>query len=201
AAALFARELAGEILRRGMPPDTLLNVNVPKGRPRGVRVTHQGKRLYPGRVIERKDPKGRTYYWIGGAPAPWDGGAASDFCARAFLTTPAHPFVNEALCGRAYGDTPLPIGWGQSLSQPYMIARMIQLLGLRPGDKVLEVGTGSGCQTAFLARLAGAVYTIERLEPLARRARENWRHAAVSHVRARVGDGSLGWPSEAPFAA
>jgi len=120
---------------------------------------------------------------------------------EAFLATPRHLFVDEALCGRAYSDTPLPIGWGQTLSQPYMIARMIQLLGLRPGDKVLEVGTGSGFQTAILARLAGAVYTIERLEPLARRARENWRRADVSHIRSKVGDGSLGWPSEAPFAA
>jgi len=93
AAARFARDLAGEILRRGMPPDTLLNVNVPKERPRGVRVTHQGKRLYPGGVIERKDPKGRTYYWIGGAPAQWEEDASSDFCALAdgyISVTPLH---------------------------------------------------------------------------------------------------------------
>jgi 5'/3'-nucleotidase len=81
AAARFARRLADEILRRGLPPDTLLNVNVPHAAPSGVRVTRQGKRLYPGGVIERADPKGRTYYWIGGAPAEWAPDAGSDFAA------------------------------------------------------------------------------------------------------------------------
>jgi 5'-nucleotidase len=93
AAGRFARLLAQEVLRRGMPPDTLLNVNVPKEPPRGVRVTHQGKRLYPGGVIERKDPKGRTYYWIGGAPARWEEDPDSDFAvlAEGYVTvTPLH---------------------------------------------------------------------------------------------------------------
>ena len=93
AAARFAHRLAGEILRRGMPPDSLLNVNVPRVEPRGIRVTHQGKRLYPGGVIERKDPKGRTYYWIGGAPARWEEDPESDFAVLAdgFVTvTPLH---------------------------------------------------------------------------------------------------------------
>ncbi len=93
AAGRFARTLAREILRRGLPPDTLLNVNVPKSPPRGVRVTRQGKRLYPGGVIERVDPKGRAYYWIGGAPAAWEDDPASDFAAlaEAFVSvTPLH---------------------------------------------------------------------------------------------------------------
>jgi len=81
AAGRFARRLAGEVLRRGLPIDTLLNVNVPLTPPAGIRVTRQGKRLYPGGVIERADPKGRTYYWIGGAPAQWAEDAESDFAA------------------------------------------------------------------------------------------------------------------------
>ncbi len=120
---------------------------------------------------------------------------------EAFLATPRHLFVDEALRDRAYSDASLPIGWGQTVSQPYIVARMLQLAAVRPGDKVLEVGTGSGYQAGVLARLAGAVYTLERLEPLARRAGENWARAGVAHVHLRVGDGTLGWPGEAPFAA
>jgi 5'-nucleotidase len=92
-ASRFARSLSEEVLRRGLPPDTLLNVNVPSAPARGVRVTRQGKRLYPGGVIERKDPKGRTYYWIGGAPAEWEADAESDFAALAegmISLTPLH---------------------------------------------------------------------------------------------------------------
>jgi len=81
AAGHFAQKLARAVLARGMPADTLLNVNVPRGTPKGVRVTRQGKRLYPGGVIERADPKGRTYYWIGGAPAEWQDDPESDFAA------------------------------------------------------------------------------------------------------------------------
>lgn len=81
AAAAFARGLAAEILERGLPTDTLLNVNVPQRAPKGLKVTRQGKRLYPGEVIKRADPKGRTYYWIGGAPAAWAEDPESDFAA------------------------------------------------------------------------------------------------------------------------
>jgi len=93
AAARFARSLTLEILGRGLPSDTLLNVNVPRTPPRGVRITRQGKRLYPGGVIERLDPKGRKYYWIGGAPAEWEDDPDSDFAALAagFISvTPLH---------------------------------------------------------------------------------------------------------------
>jgi 5'/3'-nucleotidase len=93
AAAIFACTLAGEIVRRGLPSDTLLNVNIPRGTPHGVRITHQGKRLYPGGVIERRDPKGRSYYWIGGAPAEWEDDPKSDFAVLAdgFVSvTPLH---------------------------------------------------------------------------------------------------------------
>lgn len=119
----------------------------------------------------------------------------------AFLATPRHLFVDEALSERAYGDGSLPIGWGQTISQPYIVAKMIDLLSVGPDDRVLEVGTGSGYQAAILSRLASAVYTVERLEPLVRRARSNWAHAGVGSIRIRGGDGSLGWPEEAPFTA
>jgi len=93
AAAAFSRTLAQEIRTRGMPADTLLNVNVPRGAPKGVRITRQGKRIYPGGVIERVDPKGRTYYWIGGQAADWQDDPSSDFAALAegyISVTPLH---------------------------------------------------------------------------------------------------------------
>ena len=92
-AVRIAVRLADAILRHGLPPDTLLNVNVPKTTPKGIRVTHQGKRLYPGGVIARRDPKGRAYYWIGGAPAEWENAPRSDFAALAdgqVSVTPLH---------------------------------------------------------------------------------------------------------------
>jgi protein-L-isoaspartate(D-aspartate) O-methyltransferase len=119
----------------------------------------------------------------------------------AFDSVPRHLFVDEALAARAYGDGSLPIGHGQTLSQPFIVARMLARLHLRPGDKVLEVGTGSGYQAALLARLAGFAWTVERIPALAERARGNWRRAGVRDVRLRVGDGSQGWAAEAPFDA
>jgi protein-L-isoaspartate(D-aspartate) O-methyltransferase len=120
---------------------------------------------------------------------------------EAFLATPRHLFVDEALSPRAYDDGALPIGAGQTISQPFIVARMLQLLAISPGDRILEVGTGSGYQTALLARLAAEVYSMERVPILARRARDNWRHAGVQGVHARIGDGSQGWPAESPFSA
>lgn len=120
---------------------------------------------------------------------------------EAILLTPRHLFVDEALWDRAYGDTALPIGGGQTISQPYIVARMIQLLELTPGERVLEVGTGSGYQAAIIARLSRAVYTIERVPALARRAKLNWARAGCTGILQRVGDGSLGWAQASPFDA
>jgi protein-L-isoaspartate(D-aspartate) O-methyltransferase len=120
---------------------------------------------------------------------------------EAFLATPRHLFVDEALSERAYSDASLPIGCGQTISQPYIVARMIDLLEIDANDRVLEVGTGSGYQAALLRQLASAVYTVERLEPLAQRARANWTRAGVPPIPTRIGDGTLGWPTEAPFTA
>ena len=114
---------------------------------------------------------------------------------------PRHLFVDEALRTRAYGDGALPIGCGQTLSQPLVVARMIERLRIAPGEKVLEIGTGSGYQAALLARMGYEVLTVERVEPLLLRARENWERAGITGVQTRLGDGSLGWPEQAPFAA
>jgi protein-L-isoaspartate(D-aspartate) O-methyltransferase len=120
---------------------------------------------------------------------------------EAFLAVPRHLYVDEALAARAYADSSVPIGCGQTLSQPYVIARMIHLLGIDRRDRVLEIGTGSGYEAALLARLAGSVHTVERLESLATRARGNWERAGAEGIRIRTADGSLGWPEEAPFTA
>jgi protein-L-isoaspartate(D-aspartate) O-methyltransferase len=113
---------------------------------------------------------------------------------------PRHIFVDEALGSRAYEDTALPIGFGQTISQPYIVARMTEaLLEGEPADNVLEVGTGCGYQTAVLAALVKRLSTIERIEPLLTRARERLRELGVRNVRFRHGDGSLGWKAHAPF--
>lgn len=112
-----------------------------------------------------------------------------------------HRFVAEALQARAYDDKPLPIGERQTISQPYMVGLMTEALELRDGARVLEVGTGCGYQTAVLAELAATVYTIERLAPLASMARQTLDASGYTNVVSRVGDGTLGWPDEAPFDA
>jgi protein-L-isoaspartate(D-aspartate) O-methyltransferase len=113
---------------------------------------------------------------------------------------PRHLFVDEALSSRAYEDTALPIGLGQTISQPYVVARMTEaLLGDSPPAKVLEIGTGCGYQTAVLAGLARQVFTVERLGALQRRARELIRGLDLYNVQFRHGDGWRGWPKNAPF--
>lgn len=120
---------------------------------------------------------------------------------HAIAKVPRHLFVEEALVGRAYGDHPLPIGEGQTISQPYMVALMSEALELAGHERVLEIGTGSGYQTAVLAELCGKVFTIERLKGLADRAMRRLDELGYYNVLARVGDGSLGWREEAPFDA
>ncbi len=117
----------------------------------------------------------------------------------AMRKVPRHLFMEEALRGRAYGDHPLPIGEEQTISQPYIVALMTQLLELAGTEKVLEVGTGSGYQTAVLAELARRVCSIERLPRLAERARALLEGLGLTNVWVRVGSGTLGWPDEAPF--
>jgi protein-L-isoaspartate(D-aspartate) O-methyltransferase len=113
---------------------------------------------------------------------------------------PRHIFVDEALASRAYEDTALPIGFGQTISQPYIVARMSEaLLEGGPLARVLEVGTGCGYQTAVLAPLVGRVYSVERIEGLLQRARARLKELGIRNVRFRHGDGAEGWKSQAPF--
>lgn len=119
----------------------------------------------------------------------------------AMFTVPRHMFVEEGLYSQAYSDFPLPIGEKQTISQPYMVALMTESLNLTGKEKVLEIGTGSGYQTAVLSFLAEKIYSIERISTIASRARKTLDKLHCSNVIVRVGDGTLGWPEEAPFDA
>ena len=116
-------------------------------------------------------------------------------------SVPRHLFVDPALMNKAYHDCALPIGDGQTISQPYMVARMTQLLELQGHERVLEIGTGCGYQTAVLSRLCRRVYSIERIMTLHEKARRNLRLARHANVMLKCGDGLLGWVEYAPFDA
>lgn len=120
---------------------------------------------------------------------------------NALLKVPRHLFVEDALRGQAYGDYALPIGEKQTISQPYIVALMTAALQLQRNDRVLEIGTGSGYQTAILAQIVSRIFSIERLPQIARRARKILDSVGCANVQIRVGDGTLGWPEEAPFDA
>jgi protein-L-isoaspartate(D-aspartate) O-methyltransferase len=117
----------------------------------------------------------------------------------AMQKVPRHLFIPEAQRHDAYGDYPVPIGHGQTISQPYIVAFMTQALDVRPTDRVLEIGTGSGYQAAVLAELVKEVYTIEIVEPLAERAQATLSSLGYRNVHVRPGNGYLGWPEHAPF--
>jgi len=118
---------------------------------------------------------------------------------EAFLKVPRELFVATGDRSLAYGDHPLGIGSGQTISQPYMVALMTQCLNLKGSEKVLEIGTGSGYQAAILAELAADVFTVERLPQLSAAAKNTLEQLGYANVHYRVGDGTLGWPEEAPF--
>lgn len=128
-------------------------------------------------------------------------GIRSDVVLEVMRELPRHHFVDEALASRAYENTALPIGFGQTISSPYMVARMTEVLmeGRPSLGRVLEIGTGSGYQTAILARLAEAVYTIERIDALLTRARWRFHRMRLMNITTRHGDGSGGWSDQAPF--
>lgn len=131
-------------------------------------------------------------------------GVANESVLAAIGAVPRHIFIDEALAHRAYEDTALPIGQGQTISQPFVVALMTQALLDRPRARVLEVGTGSGYQTAILASLDSSVqkvFTVERLSGLVDRARERLTAMGLRNVRYRHGDGYRGWPEEGPFDA
>lgn len=119
----------------------------------------------------------------------------------AMEAVPRHLFVPDAYRDEAYGDHPLPIGYGQTISQPYVVALMSELLELEPGDRVLEIGTGSAYHAAVLSHLAEEVYTIEIVDELAHRAEDTLEELGYDNVHVRSGDGYRGWPEAAPFDA
>ena len=129
-----------------------------------------------------------------------DQGISSTAVLDVLRNCPRHMFVDEALAQRAYEDSSLPIGYSQTISQPWVVARMTELLLERgPLDKVLEIGTGCGYQTAVLAQLVGQVYSVERIKPLQDKARRLLRELRLKNVNLRHADGSMGWESMAPF--
>ncbi len=128
-----------------------------------------------------------------------DRGIRDERVLAAFSSVLRERFVAEEYAGEAYDDRPLPIGLGQTISQPYMVALMTECLKLEGRERVLEIGTGSGYQTAILSLLAKDVFTIERFKTLATAARNLLTDLGFLNIRFRVGDGSLGWPEEAPF--
>ncbi|MGN2250011.1 protein-L-isoaspartate(D-aspartate) O-methyltransferase [Frateuria edaphi] len=134
-----------------------------------------------------------------------EGGIRDPRVIEVIRNTPRHHFIDQALHSRAYENTALPIGHGQTISQPWVVARMTEALlehfnGGVP-QKVLEIGTGSGYQAVVLAALVGQVFTVERIEELLRQARRRFRQLGLANVRSRHDDGKLGWPDQAPFDA
>ena len=126
-------------------------------------------------------------------------GITDERLLQAFKDIPRHKFVPAEFQKDAYGDFPLPIGEGQTISQPYMVALMTATLDIRPSDKILEIGTGSGYQTAILSVLARKVYSVERLAGLARKAQALLDELQHPNVVIKVGDGTLGWKENAPY--
>lgn len=120
---------------------------------------------------------------------------------EAMRSVPRHAFVPEALQGRAYGDHALPISGSQTISQPYIVARMTELLETNSDSRVLEIGAGSGYQTAILAKVAGQVYSIERIASLAREAQTRIRQLNIYNATVKCFDGTLGWAANAPYDA
>ena len=129
------------------------------------------------------------------------GGGLETVVVDALRTVERHRFVPERELAYAYDNRPLPIGYGQTISQPYIVALMTDLIDPRPGDKVLEIGTGSGYQAAVLAEIVGRVFTIEIIEPLHVTATDRLARLGYDNVTTRLGDGYFGWQEEAPFDA
>lgn len=152
-----------------------------KPTPAGIGMTSQGTR---DRLVQRLR----------------DHGVSDERVLKAVATVPRHEFIDEALSSRAYEDTALPIGQSQTISQPWIVARMTEVVldGGLP-EKVLEIGTGSGYQGAILASLVAQVFTVERIEELLKAARRRFHRLRMNNIYTRHADGHLGWPSQAPF--
>jgi protein-L-isoaspartate(D-aspartate) O-methyltransferase len=120
---------------------------------------------------------------------------------KAMATVPRHEFVPDNQQSFAYENRPLSIGHGQTISQPYIVALMTDLIDLKPGDRVLEIGTGSGYQAAILSEITGSVYTIEIIKPLGEAVKERFERLGYTNITSRIGDGYYGWEEYAPFDA
>ncbi len=152
-----------------------------KGMSRGIGMTSQGTR---DRLVKRLR----------------DNGIRNEKVLTAIATTARHEFIDEALSSRAYEDTALPIGQSQTISQPWVVARMTEaMMECGKLEKVLEIGTGSGYQAAILAALVPQVFTLERIEKLLRQSRRRFHKLGLNNIYTRYADGHLGWPSQAPF--
>jgi len=158
----------------------------------------QGAARPPGRVADALNVEARTCM-VREQLVPR--GITNPRVLEAMGRVPRHEFVPAAQRARAYEDGPLPIGHGQTISQPYVVAFMTEALDPKPTDRVLEVGTGSGYQAAVLSRLVTEVWSLELVEPLARRAEADLQRLGFANVKVRCGDGYLGWPEAAPFDA
>lgn len=128
-------------------------------------------------------------------------GIQDELVIESLLTVPRHLFVPSYLQSYAYDDTPLPIEDGQTISQPFIVALMAQLAHLNKQSRVLEIGTGSGYSAAILSRIVIDVYTVERLESLAKEASDRFKHLNYDNIHVKIGDGTLGWPEKGPFDA
>ena len=129
-----------------------------------------------------------------------ENGISDQRVLNAMAAVPRHEFIDEALSSRAYEDTALPIGQSQTISQPWVVARMTEVvLDGRSPEKILEIGTGSGYQAAILAHLVSQVFTVERIEELLKLARRRFHRLRLNNIYTRHADGSMGWPSQAPF--
>jgi protein-L-isoaspartate(D-aspartate) O-methyltransferase len=163
---------------------------------RGAQRTGTAGERRPGVVAERAEERNRMVERQIAARHIRD-----EAVLRAMRTVPRHEFVPRALAGSAYDDSPLPIGQGQTISQPYIVALMTEAIRPGPQDRVLELGTGSGYQAAVLATIVDSVFTIEYHADLARQAEATLRRLGYDNVLVRSGDGWHGWPERAPFAA
>jgi len=128
-------------------------------------------------------------------------GVRDPLVLAAMREVPRHMFMPADMSGMAYEDYPLPIGWNQTISQPFIVAYMTQALRLSGGETVLEIGCGSGYQAAVLSRIAGKVFTVERIPELARKAKETFQKLGITNIEVRIGDGTLGWEERGPFDA
>lgn len=128
-------------------------------------------------------------------------GVKNPLVLEALKNVPRHEFIPPALLEAAYEDTPLPISHGQTISQPYIVAVMVEAAEIKPGDAVLEIGTGSGYAAAVVAEIAKQVYTVERIEPLATDAIGRFKNLGYNNIEVKIGDGTLGWQEKGPFDA